>query len=291
MYVAAPSKMRDDAKVGCIIAVLGGSVQGYILCAINGAVEPLGEHFALSTTQRDLVVSIVILGALVGSMAGGTVCDVGGRRMGLVLAAACFTVGSLVMGLAYATRGSNPGLADFVRDHSPHAAALQRTQSLLLTRASLALDRPSFAVLLLGRVLAGVGIGFVGVAGPIYLVEMSPAAHRGTLVTANEIFVCVGCLVALVLNLICSAAADGWRWMLGASALPGLVMLWGSCHVPETDVWLAQQAAPSQLPPISQLLAPPSAATLGLGSLRASSKYLPRAPSPESRPNAQSLKP
>ena len=292
MYVAAPSKMRDDAKVGCIIAVLGGSVQGYILCAINGAVEPLGEHFALSTTQRDLVVSIVILGALVGSMAGGTVCDVGGRRMGLVLAAACFTVGSLVMGLAYATRGSNPGLADFVRDHSPHAAALQCTQTgLLLTRARLALDRPSFAVLLLGRVLAGVGIGFVGVAGPIYLVEMSPAAHRGTLVTANEIFVCVGCLVALVLNLICSAAADGWRWMLGASALPGLVMLWGSCHVPETDVWLAQQAAPSQLPPISQLLAPPSAATLGLGSLRASSKYLPRAPSPESKPNAQSLKP
>ena len=77
-------------------------------------------------------------------MAGGTVCDVGGRRMGLVLAAACFTAGSLIMGLA-----------------------------------------PSFGVLLLGRVLAGVGIGFVGVAGPIYLVEMSPAAHRGTLVTAN----------------------------------------------------------------------------------------------------------
>ena len=65
-------------------------------------------HFELSTTQRDLVVSIVILGALVGSLAGGAVCDVGGRRMGLVLAAACFTAGSLIMGLAYATQGSNP---------------------------------------------------------------------------------------------------------------------------------------------------------------------------------------
>ena len=69
-------------------------------------------HTALSTTQRDLVVSIVILGALVGSMAGGTVCDVGGRRMGLVLAAACFTAGSLIMGLAYATQASNPRLAE-----------------------------------------------------------------------------------------------------------------------------------------------------------------------------------
>ena len=145
MAAQAPMQnMRADAKFGCIIAVLGGGVQGYILCAVNGAMEPLSVHFALTTTQRDLVVSMVILGALVGSMAGGTVCDVGGRRMGLVLAAACFTAGSLIMGLA-----------------------------------------PSFAVLLLGRVLAGVGIGFVGVAGPIYLVEMSPAAHRGTLVTAN----------------------------------------------------------------------------------------------------------
>lgn len=43
--------MRDDAKFGCIIAVLGGSVQGYILCAINGAVQPLSVHFALTTTQ------------------------------------------------------------------------------------------------------------------------------------------------------------------------------------------------------------------------------------------------
>ena len=198
--------MPDDAKFGCVIAVLGGSVQGYILCAINGAAEPLSVHFALSTTQRDLVVSIVILGALVGSVAGGTVCDVGGRRMGLVLAAACFTVGSVVMGLA-----------------------------------------PSFAVLLLGRVLSGVGIGFVGVAGPIYLVEMAPAAHRGTLVTANEIFLCVGCLVALVANLACSAAAHGWRWMLGASALPSLLMLCGASCVPETPVWLAQQLALSEL--------------------------------------------
>ena len=101
--------MPDDAKFGCVIAVLGGSVQGYILCAINGAAEPLSVHFALSTTQRDLVVSIVILGALVGSVTGGTVCDVAGRRMGLVLAAACFTAGSFVM---YAAQGSNPSLAD-----------------------------------------------------------------------------------------------------------------------------------------------------------------------------------
>jgi hypothetical protein len=40
----------------------------------------------------------------------------------------------------YATRGSNPGLADFARDHSPHATALHA--GLLLTRVSPALDRP-----------------------------------------------------------------------------------------------------------------------------------------------------
>eukprot|EP00964_Phaeocystis_antarctica_P083588 scaffold52583_cov58-Phaeocystis_antarctica.AAC.2 len=39
----------------------------------------------------------------------------------------------------YATRGSNPGLADFARDHSPHVTVLQT--GLLLTRVSLALGR------------------------------------------------------------------------------------------------------------------------------------------------------
>ena len=163
--------MPTDAKLGCFFAVLGGGVQGYILCAINGAIEPLSDHFVLSTAQRDLVVSMVTIGALAGSMAGGTVSDVGGRRMALALAACCFVAGSVVMALA-----------------------------------------PALFVLLVGRLIAGVGIGIIGVAGPIYLVEMSPAAYRGTIVTANEILVCVGCLVALAINLACSEVEGGWRW-------------------------------------------------------------------------------
>ena len=44
--------------------------------------------------------------------------------------------------LPYATLGSNPDLADFARDHSPHATALQRIQTgLLLTRLSCSLAR------------------------------------------------------------------------------------------------------------------------------------------------------
>ena len=40
------------------------------------------------------------------------------------------------------TEGSNPGLADFARDHSPHATALQGIHTdRLLTRVRLALDR------------------------------------------------------------------------------------------------------------------------------------------------------
>ena len=125
-----------------------------------GALAPVASAFALDTSQRDLVVSTVVLGALAGSMAGGTVCDGAGRRAGLALAAMCFLLGSLGMGLA-----------------------------------------PTFATLLAGRFLAGCGVGMIGVAGPLYLVEMAPAAHRGTLVTANEILVCLGCLGALGANL------------------------------------------------------------------------------------------
>lgn len=56
---------------------------------------------------------------------------------------------------------------------------------------------PTFPVLLAGRLVAGIGTGISGVLNPIYLSEVAPPALRGTLVTANEILLTVGCLAAL----------------------------------------------------------------------------------------------
>ena len=200
------SLMSPDAQYGCAVACLGGAIQGYILCVVNGAVAPLAERFSLDTAQRGLVVSMVVLGALGGSLFGGTLCDACGRRAGIFTAATLFALGSLLQGFALGIHG-----------------------------------------VLAGRLFAGMGIGVIGVAGPIYLCEMAPTEFRGTLVTANEILVCLGCLAGLAANLALLGVAHDWRWMLGASAVPALGMTWLSCYMPETSVWLAQQSALLQL--------------------------------------------
>src|SRR5580692_5690684 len=58
------------------------------------------RSFALSTLMEELVVSIVLIGAMVGAIAGGMVADRIGRRATLVWAAGIFIVGSLLAPLS-----------------------------------------------------------------------------------------------------------------------------------------------------------------------------------------------
>jgi sugar porter (SP) family MFS transporter len=58
------------------------------------------RSFALSTIAEELVVSIVLIGAMTGAIVGGAVADRIGRRATLVWAAGIFIVGSLLAPLA-----------------------------------------------------------------------------------------------------------------------------------------------------------------------------------------------
>jgi sugar porter (SP) family MFS transporter len=58
------------------------------------------RSFALSTLAEELVVSIVLIGAMIGAIVGGAVADQIGRRTTLVWAAGIFIVGSLLAPLA-----------------------------------------------------------------------------------------------------------------------------------------------------------------------------------------------
>ncbi|KAK4386076.1 putative polyol transporter 4, partial [Sesamum angolense] len=46
---------------------------------------------------------------------------------------------------------------------------------------------PSFEVLMIGRILAGVGIGFGVMIAPVYIAEISPTVSRGSLTSFPEI--------------------------------------------------------------------------------------------------------
>lgn len=82
------------------IAALGGVLYGYDMGIIAAAAIFVKRSFALSTLAEELVVSVVLIGAMTGAIIGGAVADRIGRRRTLVWAAGIFIVGSLLAPLA-----------------------------------------------------------------------------------------------------------------------------------------------------------------------------------------------
>jgi sugar porter (SP) family MFS transporter len=82
------------------IAALGGVLYGYDMGIIAAAIIFVRHSFALSTFMEELVVSIVLVGAMAGAMVGGAVADRIGRRATLVWAGAIFIAGSVLAPLS-----------------------------------------------------------------------------------------------------------------------------------------------------------------------------------------------
>ena len=85
----------------------------------------------------------------------------------------------------------------------------------------------SFAGLVTGRLVVGVGIGLANLATPVYIAEAAPSHVRGKLVTLNTLFITVGQVVAGVVDGLFAETEGGWRYMLGLSGVPSLLMTVG----------------------------------------------------------------
>ncbi|CAA7036457.1 unnamed protein product [Microthlaspi erraticum] len=91
------------------------------------------------------------------------------------------------------------------------------------------------AMLIIGRLLLGVGVGFANQSTPVYLSEMAPAKIRGALNIGFQMAITVGILVANLINYGTSKMAkNGWRVSLGLAAVTAVVMVIGSFVLPDT---------------------------------------------------------
>jgi sugar porter (SP) family MFS transporter len=83
-----------------LIAGLGGILYGFDMGIIAAALIFVRSTFSLSTQMEEVVVSVVLIGSMLGAVVGGTSADRYGRRTILVWGGVLFIIGSILALLA-----------------------------------------------------------------------------------------------------------------------------------------------------------------------------------------------
>ncbi|KAL3627643.1 hypothetical protein CASFOL_029006 [Castilleja foliolosa] len=113
---------------------------------------------------------------------------------------------------------------------------------LYLTGGLLTAYAPSLGVLLIARVLYGLGIGIAMHGAPLYIAETCPSQIRGTLISLKELFIVMGILLGYFIGSFEINNVGGWRYMYGFSAPIALAMCLGMWSLPQSPRWLLLRA-------------------------------------------------
>jgi sugar porter (SP) family MFS transporter len=116
---------------------------------------------------------------------------------------------------------------------------IMTTSGLFAMGALVSAIAPSGGVLLIGRLVVGVAVGAISVAAPLYIAEIAPAASRGKMICGFQLMVTIGILLSYVGYELVADNPDGWRYLLGAGAVPGLILSALALLLLESPVWLA----------------------------------------------------
>ncbi|KAJ4973405.1 hypothetical protein NE237_006579 [Protea cynaroides] len=189
------------------VACVGAILFGYHLGVVNGALEYLSKDLGIAENA-------VLKGWIVStSLAGATVGS--------------FTGGSLA-------------------DKFGRTKTFQLDAIPLAVGAFLCATAQSVQTMIIGRLLAGIGIGISSAVVPLYISEISPTEIRGALGSVNQLFICVGILAALVAGLPLAGNPLWWRTMFGIAVVPSILLALGAAFSPESPRWLFQQGKFSQ---------------------------------------------
>ncbi|GAV72269.1 Sugar_tr domain-containing protein, partial [Cephalotus follicularis] len=108
----------------------------------------------------------------------------------------------------------------------------------------------NIVMLIIGRLLLGVGVGFANQSVPVYLSEMAPAKIRGALNIGFQMAITIGILAANLVNygtvLAQINGRSGWRISLALAAVPALMMTIGSLFLPDTPNSIIERGYPEK---------------------------------------------
>nr|GAT56715.1 general substrate transporter [Mycena chlorophos] len=208
----------------CVFAAFGGVFFGYDTGWMGGVLgmpffiqmytrmpypsEPfsaanLPSSFALPAWEKSLMTSILSAGEFFGALVAGDIADAIGRRPTIIMGCGIFMVGCIL-------------------EIAPKRA---------------------LACFVIGRLIAGVGVGFISAIIILYISEIAPKKVRGALVSAYQFCITLGILLAN-----CVVYATQNRLDTGSYRIPiGVQFLWagilgtGLFFLPESPRYWARK--------------------------------------------------
>lgn len=192
-----------------VVSALGGLLFGYDTGVINGAQFYLSKHFDLDAAMKGWVVGSALIGCLVGAIVAGPLSIKLGRKYSLIISAILFTISAW---------GS--GLPSFFEE--------------------------SVTLLVIFRIIGGLGIGIASMNAPMYIAEIAPSNIRGKMVTYYQLAIVIGFVVVFLATYFIGNNLSelenikfGWKRMFWSELIPSGLFLVLLFFVPKSPRWLA----------------------------------------------------
>ncbi len=197
--------------VAALTVSLAGFLFGYdtgVQAGVQGLVQ---QYFHLTDFWIGFTIASLDIGCVIGAASGGFLADRFGRKRVLVLCAILFAIA---------------GIASALPNH--------------------------LWQLICARVVGGIALGASSMVAPVYISEIAPEQHRGRLAALFQLGIVIGIFLVYWVNygiaeygLRAAQSALfnwnlqwGWRWMLGAEAIPALIFLLLLIPIRESPRWL-----------------------------------------------------
>ncbi|CDY28736.1 BnaCnng06220D [Brassica napus] len=109
---------------------------------------------------------------------------------------------------------------------------------LYLVGAIVTAVAPVFYVLIIGRLMYGIGVGLTMHAAPMYIAETAPSQIRGRMISLKEFFTVLGMVGGYGIGSLWVTVTSGWRYMYATIIPLAVIMGIGMCWLPASPRWL-----------------------------------------------------
>jgi SP family galactose:H+ symporter-like MFS transporter len=151
-----------------------------------------------------------------------------------------FHVGTLLLEVitSWVTLGAMAGalVAGWMADRLGRRLTIIAAAILFVIGALCESLAPGTAVLVVGRLVVGFGVGVASVAAPLYASELAPARVRGRMISLYQLAITMGIFVAYFADYLLTHG-DRWRLMLGISAVPAFLLFVAILPLPDSPRW------------------------------------------------------